>query len=843
MAPDGTLNFQEAEAALAKAAVKASQQDFDAAYDLYVRAAKAFLHLARATASSNSGTRVQSTLLSARCRENAAKALERAEQIKARRSAPTSQSAMETIAFKRRWAHTYLEDQLAVLDRSTRVNGHKFDPWEARHESIGPIANPPFKDPDGALTLSQSQAELFASWWRACESKDESSIMTTPNLATEDIYQHIVTNCSVIAGLAVCWEHNLRFGTNLCLSSIYPQHDDGTAQFRSDGMYSVRLLLNGTHRQAIIDDTLPATDGGLLLCASTRGTRVLWPSIIEKAYMKVMGGYDFPGSNPANDLHAIIGWIPEDIDLHGSGFQEEGTWRRVYEGFKTGQCLVTLGTGEALRMASAGPNLVPLHGYSVIGMSNLGTNGQSIMNPWITSGGGSVPNPSSRMFSRGVDSQAKFDGLLIGSLWMEWNEVCEAFDGLYLNWDPSPFKNTRSFHGWAHNGILWIKCTKFAIDPTNQSSGDDNYSEMWFLLTRHVVSKDHPSEFISLDTASRGGQIDPLAEDLLSRQSGYTNSTHVLVCSHLVNQNHPSMRSAFLSRSANRPVAFTLTVFSQTAINLMEHPRKLPFSAQVDGTFTSRTSGGNPTYRTFMHNPQYRLRLQPGVVQGSKTLRMILEATKNVAIKATIVWGGGKRVTELTQGDVQMDSGPYVYGTTAVGGLLKPSDYTLILSTFTPGQQSPYSISVEADGPVSLEAIPSEGAGMFTKSVKGKWCGSSAAGNPSFGRYHHNPHFDIQVAQATTLFCRLQHVDAPSGTAINLTIFRKDDAGQIKEQVVTSGSYADAVCGVATSPFQLQGPAVYSAIVSTFDPGVEAGFELTAYSSACPVSLSASELN
>lgn len=109
MASDGTLNFQEAEvdanqevstpvsdgnfqAALAKAAVKASQQDLDAAYDLYVRAAKAFLHLARTTAS-NSGGRTQSAVLSARCRENAAKALERAEQIKARRSTLGSQSS------------------------------------------------------------------------------------------------------------------------------------------------------------------------------------------------------------------------------------------------------------------------------------------------------------------------------------------------------------------------------------------------------------------------------------------------------------------------------------------------------------------------------------------------------------------------------------------------------------------------------------------------------------------------------------------------------------------------------------------------------------------------------
>ncbi|KAG8982531.1 hypothetical protein FRB90_006723, partial [Tulasnella sp. 427] len=67
-------------------------------------------------------------------------------------------------------------------------------------------------DSDGLLTLSKPQYELLDKWWRPCEDQ-EGQVMTTPNLATEDIYQHIVTNCSVIAGLAVCWEHNLRFGS------------------------------------------------------------------------------------------------------------------------------------------------------------------------------------------------------------------------------------------------------------------------------------------------------------------------------------------------------------------------------------------------------------------------------------------------------------------------------------------------------------------------------------------------------------------------------------------------------------------------------------------------------
>ena len=66
----------------------------------------------------------------------------------------------------------------------------------------------------------------------------------------------------------------------------------GTPMYNPCGKYIIKLFLNGTWRSVEIDDYLPISSFVSLLCAvSNKGK--LWVSLIEKAYLKVHGGYEF----------------------------------------------------------------------------------------------------------------------------------------------------------------------------------------------------------------------------------------------------------------------------------------------------------------------------------------------------------------------------------------------------------------------------------------------------------------------------------------------------------------------------------------------------------------------
>ena len=105
-----------------------------------------------------------------------------------------------------------------------------------------------------------------------------------------------------------------------------------------------------------------------LLCSSTTNKGELWVSFLEKAYMKVMGGYDFPGSNSNIDLNALTGWIPERLAIHSDilDFNKDADFERMFQCFHSGDCLITVATGVLSKSDESRTGLVPTHAYACI---------------------------------------------------------------------------------------------------------------------------------------------------------------------------------------------------------------------------------------------------------------------------------------------------------------------------------------------------------------------------------------------------------------------------------------------------------------------------------------------
>ena len=188
-----------------------------------------------------------------------------------------------------------------MLRRSSCIGGIHYLPWDGDVDARpglfdGPFAS--FEDDDGLPALSKKQESYLAGWLRPHQLVPKGS---SPRIVSrverpggtslvERITQDVVTDCSFVASLCVTAGFELSFRRQLIMRCLHPQTASGEPIYNPHGKYVVMLHMNGVRRKVCIDDRLPVSASGHPLCAYSTDRTEFWVSLLEKAYMKVMGG-------------------------------------------------------------------------------------------------------------------------------------------------------------------------------------------------------------------------------------------------------------------------------------------------------------------------------------------------------------------------------------------------------------------------------------------------------------------------------------------------------------------------------------------------------------------------
>ncbi len=195
--------------------------------------------------------------------------------------------------------------------------------------------------------------------------------------------------------------------------------------------------------QIIIDDYLPIDNNNQLLCSLTTNRGELWVSLLEKAYMKVMGGYDFPGSNSNIDLHSLTSWIPERISIKGdyTDFDKNSDFERMFERIHDGSCLITLATGPLTKDEETRTGLVPTHAYAVLDIRKFKEKRLfQLKNPWShLRWKGNYSEYDINNWTNDLKNALNYDPNLAcnvdnGIFWIDYESLMRFFDVFYLRY-------------------------------------------------------------------------------------------------------------------------------------------------------------------------------------------------------------------------------------------------------------------------------------------------------------------------------------------------------------------------------------------------------------------------
>jgi calpain-7 len=629
-------------------------------------------------------------------------------------------------------------EQIIVL-KGSQINDLKFPPWQKEHfkPSLPSSDEDPWTDTHD-LALSNNQLSFFSSWKRATQlfsTRSSETLQQGPGIPiSSDLVQDVTTDCSVVASLSAIISRQERGFSRLIVSSLANVKDksgDAGPNQAQTSRINVRLYFNGAYRKVEIDNRLPFSNGHRSLYVRDKNDpSSCWPAFVEKAYLKVRGGYDFPGSNSGTDLWILTGWIPEQIRLRDDMVSDE-FWTRMSDAYHQGDVLITLGTPKLTSREEKYLGLVGEHSYAIIDMvSNIDDQRMVLIkNPWsrgVVSTVSQQPsifeNGSFHTLKQGQRKALPEDAPKPGLFWIPFDSLVRNFESVFLNWNPALFSHLQDIH------FIWPIGSSFRypeiVDDNPQFAiSTEESSECWLLLSRHIKTGDHVA-----DTARLGAKrnyIGLSVFDSNGREVFLSNAPTIAV-GDLISSPQTLMRVT-LAKGKRYTVlvyqedlepgsyAFTLQAFAYSPINLMPVPRPYTCVTLENSAWNATTAGGDASSATYFTNPQFSLKLST----RDRLLLFLESANQDLLIHIQVVLANGERVHQISQSSLACTSGLYRRGCAVIErDIMEVGTYTIVCSTFSPSQQSEFKLKVGTVSSHELKAIPNLDAGLLSQNLE-----------------------------------------------------------------------------------------------------------------------------
>ncbi|KAF6041206.1 CAPN7 [Bugula neritina] len=610
---------------------------------------------------------------------------------------------------------SYTKEEIGVLRHTSLINGRQYVPFmsvDVSERFAFPVS---FSDRDGKLALSAKQKQHFAGWIRPEEYiADPKMIMAVSSFSVK---QTIISDCSFVASLAISAQYERRFNKRLITSIIYPQSRNGDPVYNPCGKYMIKLHINGVPRKVVIDDYLPMGKDGRLLCSFSSNKSELWVSMLEKAYMKVMGGYDFPGSNSNIDLHALTGWIPERVAIKNSSkaFEKDKEFRKILDKFHKGHCVVTVATGPMRDSDAERAGLVESHAYAMLDIREvLGKRFLMLKNPWShLRWKGRYSESDTQSWTAELKAALNYDPVSAqkidnGVFWIDYDSFCHFYECIYINWKPDLFKHTTCFHHtWTSKEGPTKDMYNISDNPQytlKLKNPSNSPAAVWILLTRHITDKDdfaNNKEFITVFVYQGGSRVYYPYNPAPYKDGIKINSPHYL-CK-MVESGNQYFTLVVSQYEKVNTIHYTLRVYSQCEFSLNKIVDPYKHEKEKTGEWKGVTAGGCANYPTNKNNPIYQVTLDSTSASNHLLVELRAPREYSVGIEAKPV----NIHNPSAQGNQQdLTSGSYRNGYCILsmenisGGV-----YNIIPSTFLPAKEGHFILKFSSSCPMTVSKL------------------------------------------------------------------------------------------------------------------------------------------